>query len=257
MRRTPAVLLLLAVSLSPVLANDVWLKPESDSSDPKTIFVGAVMGAAFPKDDETKKASEYQNVRFQQKGATEALPVSGKDSKLMGRITGGEAFFVSATGPTREIVLKPEEAKQYLKDVVGLNEAAMASLLDGAGRKLHETYSRTLKSLVIPSTATFVPLDVPFGFPLEIHLLRYERSENGRKSFAFRLLKDAKPLAGASLRVVGPDGKTLKTRTDARGEAEVSIVKSGPILIAFIEATGSGPGRYETRWTNLVIYDLR
>jgi hypothetical protein len=257
LRRTCLALLLFSVSLSPVLAHDLWLMPEPDSSDPKTILIRAVVGAAFPKGDEARKASDYQSARFQQKGTSEPLPDFAKESKLMGRIPGGEAVFVSAIGPTRQIDLKPEEVKQYLREEVGLDEAAMATLLEGAGKKFHETYSRTLKSLVIPATASFVPLDVPFGFPLEIHLLRYERAKDGRRSFAFRLQKDTKPLAGASLRIVGSGGKTLKVRTDERGEAEASIVQSGPILIAFIELTGSGPGRYQTRWTNLAIYDLR
>jgi hypothetical protein len=257
LRRTPLTLLLLVVSLTPSLAHDLWLKPEPDSANTKGIAIRAVVGSTFPKGEETKKASEYKDVRFQVKGTPEPLPDSGKDPKLLGRVPGSEACFVSAVGPTREIDLTVEEAREYLREEVGLGEAAMAPLLENAGRKLHETYSRTLKSLVIPATASFVPQDVPFRWPLELQLLRYERDENGRKHFAFRLSKDAKPLAGASVRVVGSDGKTLKARTDQRGEAEASIVQSGPILIAFIELAASGPGRYETRWTNLAIYDFR
>ena len=257
MRRTPLALLLLAVSLTPSLAHDLWLKPEPDSANAKGIAIRAVVGTSFPKGEETKKASDYENVRFQLKGTPEPLPDFGKDPKLLGLVPGGEACFVSAAGPTREIDMSAEETRQYLIEEVGLDEAAVAPLLQNAGGNLHETYSRTLKSLVIPAAASTVPPDVPFGLPLEIQLLRYERAENGRKSFAFRLSKDAKPLAGALVRVVGSDGKTLKARTDERGEAEASIVQSGPILIAFIELAASGPGRYETRWTNLAIYDLR
>jgi hypothetical protein len=238
-------------------AHDLWLKPEPDPSEPKVNLIRAVVGSSFPKDEETKKAADYENVRFQQKGSPEPLPHFGKDPTVLGRVPGGDGCFVSAVGPTREIDLTEEEAKEYLRDEVGLDEAAIAALLKNAGRKLHETYSRTLKSLVIPATASFVPLDVPFDLPLEIQLLRYERAENGRRSFAFRLSKNSKPLAGVAVRVVGSDGKTLKARTDERGEAQASIVQSGPILIAFIDLTGSGPGRYETRWTNLAIYDLR
>ena len=257
LRRAILALLFLAVSLSPLHAHDLWLKPEPDSSEPKGIAIRAVVGSTFPKGEETKKASDYKDVRFQVKGTPEPLPGFGKDPKLLGRVPGGEGCFVSAVGPTREVDLTAEEAREYLRDEVGLDQAAMAPLLENAGRKLHETYSRTLKSLVIPATASFVPLDVPLGWPVEIHLVRYERAKDGRKSFAFRLLRDGKPLAGASVRVVRPDGKAQKARTDQRGEAEASIVQGGPILIAFIELTGSGPGRYETRWTNLGIYDLR
>lgn len=31
----------------------------------------------------------------------------------------------------------------------------------------------------------------------------------------------------------------------------------GPALIAFIDLSASQKGRYQTRWTNLVIHDLR
>jgi hypothetical protein len=240
-----------------LLADDLWLNPEPDSADPKAIPIRAVLGSVFPRGEETKKASDFENVRFQLKGTPEPLPGFGKDPKVLGRIPGGEACFVSAVSHTREIDLKADEARKYLSEEVGLDEAAMAPLLKSAGGKLHETYSRSLKGLVIPAAASTVPPDVPFGWPLEIQLLRYERDKNGRRSFAFRLSKDAKPLAGASVRVVGSDGRTLKTRTNGRGEAEASIVQRGPILIAFIELTGSAPGRYETRWTNLAIFDLR
>ena len=257
LRRTSLVLLLLAVCLTPATAHDLWLMPEKDSSDPKAFLIRAVVGASFPKEEEAKKASEYGNVRFQQKGTLEPIPDFAKKPELLGRVTGGEAFFVSAQGPTSEIDLKPEEVKEYLSEEVGLDAAAMAPLLKAPGQKFHETYSRTLKSLVIPAAASFIPPDIPFGWPLEIQLLRYERAKDGRKTLAFKLSKDAKPVAGATVRVLGPDGKTLKARTNERGEAEASIVKSGPILIAFIEFSQSGPGRYKTRWTNLAIYDLR
>ena len=256
-RHLLVVSFLFAASLRPLLAHDLWLKPEPDSSDSSALLIRAVLGTSFPKEEETMKASDYRNVRLQQKGTSEPIPDFAKEAKLLGRVTGNEAFFVSALRPAREIDLKQDEARQYLSQEVGLDTAAIASLLENAGRKIHETYSRSLKSLVVPPTASSVPQDVGFGWPLEIHLLRYERARDGRKSFAFRVSKDAKPLAGASVRVVGPDGKTLKARTDERGEAEASIVWGGPILIAFIELAGSAPGRYETRWTNLAIYDLR
>jgi hypothetical protein len=257
LRRTCLALVLLSVSLSPVLAHDLWLMPEKDSSDSRALLIRAVLGTSFPKGEETMKASDYQNARLQQKGTSEPIPDFAKEAKLLGRVTGNEAFFVSALRPAREIDLKQDEARLYLSQEVGLDTAAIASLLENAGRKIHETYSRSLKSLVVPPTASLVPVDVSFGWPLEIHLLRYEHAGDGRKSFAFSVSKDAKPLAGVSVRVVGPNGKTIKVRTNERGEAEASIVQSGPILIAFIELTGSGPGRYETRWTNLAIYDLR
>ena len=257
MARVFILIFVLGLSHLSLLAHDLWLEPKPDSADAKGIAIQAVVGTTFPKGEETKKASDYKDVRFQMKGTPEPLPGFGKDPKLLGRVPGGEACFVSAVGSVREVDLNAEEARKYLAEEVGLDEAAVARLMEGAGSKFHETYSRALKSLVIPSTASFVPLDVPFGWPLELRLLRYERAENGRRSFAFRLSKNDKPLAGASVRIVRSDGKTLKARTDERGEAEASIVQSGPILIAFIELAASKPGRYETRWTNLAIYDLR
>jgi hypothetical protein len=184
------------------------------------------------------------------------LTGTGKDAEEIGLISGAEPFFVTALGPIREIDMSVKEAREYLKSEVGLDEAAIAALLRER-EKVHETYSRILKSLVVPRGSESVPKDPGMGLPLELRLLRYERDASGRRSLAVRLTKDDKPLASACVRIVGPGGKTIKARTDAKGEMEALVDSKGPVLIAFIEVSGSGAGRYQTRWTNLAIFDGR
>lgn len=214
------------------------------------------MGASFPAAEEARPASDYREARVRKGSLSSSLTGTGKDAKEIGRVAGAEPFFVTVLGPIREIELSVKEAREYLESEVGLDEAAIAALLRER-EKVHETYSRILKSLVVPPGTESVPEDPGMGLPLELRLLRYERDAGGRRNLAVRLTRDDKPLASASVRIVGPGGKTIKARTDAKGETAALIDGKGPVLIAFIEVSGSGAGRYKTRWTNLAIFDER
>ena len=256
MARISLVILSLLLSVSSALSHDLWLQPEPDPSRPGGLVFRAVVGASFPKWEEAKQAADYSQVRTRTSGPP-ILPLPApEDPTLLGRAPGDAAFFVAAPGPAREIDLKPSEARGYLIEEVGLDGKAIESLLKEAGPTLHETYSRILRLLVIPRGSA-LPADAPFGLPLEILLLRLDRGEGPGAEIAFRLLRDGKPLPGAAVRLLSPGRKFPLLRTDARGEATARVDGGKPLLLAFIELVGSGKGRYETRWTNLAIFDER
>jgi hypothetical protein len=256
MSRIPLAILSLLLSVSPALSHDLWLQPEPDPSRPGGLIFRAVVGASFPKWEEAKKASDYPQVRTRASGPP-ILPLPDpEDPTLLGRAPGDAAFFVAAPGPVREIDLKPSEARGYLQEEVGLDGKTVETILKDAGPTLHETYSRTLRLLVIPSGSA-LSADTPFGFPLEILLLRLERREGPEAEIAFRLLRDGKPLPGAAVRLLSPGRKFPLLRTDSHGEATARVDAGKPILLAFIELVGTGKGSYETRWSNLAIFDER
>lgn len=255
MRRIPALLSFL-VALSPALAHDLWLQPESDDVDGPRILIRAVVGASFPKWEEAKQAADYRDVRVFRDGTMVALAGAGTGPTTLGSVRGDSAFFVGAVGPQRQIDLKPEEVRGYLRDEVGLRKEAIDRVLAGSGPTLHETYTRALKTLVIPRLAREVPADVAFHLPREIVLLRWERGHDPRMGLSIRLLKDGKPLPGSPVRVLSVDGSE-RLRTDARGEARTWVDPGAPVLVAFIELAASAKGRYETFWTNLAIFDFR
>ena len=251
-----AALLAFGSALAPAWAHDLWLQPERDPANAGAVLIRAVVGASFPRAEEARPASDYRDARVRKGSLSSSLTGTGKDATEIGRVSGAEPFFVTALGPIREIDLSVKEAREYLESEVGLDEAAIAALLRER-EKVHETYSRILKSLVVPPGAGSVPEDPGMGLPLELRLLRYERDAGGRRSLAVRLTKDDQPLASASVRIVGPAGKTITARTDAKGVMEALVDSKGPVLIAFIEVSGSGAGRYQTHWTNLAIFDGR
>jgi hypothetical protein len=265
-------LLVITASSFPSFADDLWIEAHEDSSSGGAVQLRAVMGAKFPTGEETKKAGDYKDARLQREGKIEPLPGFGKEPTLLGSLSAKEPFFVSVIGPTREIDLKPVEVREYLSELVGAGAARIDSLLKDSGGKLHETYSRTLKAFVIPRGATFPPLalgfDHPFSHPLEILLTAWNPGHDPKKestqhtgpctSLEFQLRRDGKPLGGAFVRIVTSDGKTQTVRTNEEGKAATrEVIEHGPVLIVFIELSASQKGRYQTRWANLAIHDLR
>ncbi|HEV8376981.1 MAG TPA: hypothetical protein VGR38_12195 [Candidatus Polarisedimenticolia bacterium] len=282
LRRVLLALFMLAASCLATFGHDLWIEPREDSSSPGHLLLRAVVGAGFPNGEETKRATDYQDARYQRMGKIEPLPVFGKEPTLLGSLSGKVPFFAAVTGPARAIDLKPSEVREYLREEVGTDAALIDSMLKNAGSSLHETYSRALKVFVIPRGASRPGFgfpesgqnggggvdDVPFGLPLEIVLTRWNPGHDPKKctaphagpctSLGIRLLKEGKPLGDAFVRLVQADGTTQKLRTNQEGEAVTQkVIERGPVLIAFIELSASQKGRYETRWTNLAIHDLR
>jgi uncharacterized protein DUF4198 len=274
-RRILLGLPVVAASCFTSFAHDLWIEPHADASG-GAVLLRAVVGARFPTGEETKRIDDYRNAFLQQGGKKVPLPGFGMEPTLLGSLSGKEPFFVAVTGPAREIDLKPEEVREYLTEEVGADAALIDALLSDAGAKLHETYSRTLKAFVIPRGASSASValspageqgvgDDPFGLPLEIILTGWNPGHDPARNTAlrspsleFQLRKEGKPLAGAFVRIVQGDGKTQRVRTDKDGKAGTrELSERGPVLLAFIELSTSRKGRYETRWTNLAIHDLR
>jgi hypothetical protein len=247
----PALLL----AFVPAFAHDLWLLPEKDGGGADTVRIQAVVGAHFPKGEETKKAADYRDARWQRAGEIRPTPDFGAEPMLLGRIPGKEGFYVSVVGPTREIDLKQSEAREYLRDEVGLEGKELEAMLAGPHATLHETYSRLMKILVLPQSSANPPEDVLFGLPLEIELLELRPVQEGGRELRFRLMAGGKAVGGAFFRVVTAEGKTLPVRADAGGGARARVPARGPILIAHVQVSGKGEGTYETRWSNLAVYE--
>lgn len=249
----PIALLLLAVS-SPLAAHDLWLDLQKEPASRTSIVVRAVLGAKFPKIDEVKKVEGYREARVIMDGAPGGPLADFKvEPTLVGRVTTDQPFAVSVLGPMREIDLKIDEAREYLGEEVGLSPEEIVSILEGGSPTVHETYSRTLKAIDLRWGDARLPSASSFSLPLEINLTKAE-SKSGGWELTYQILKDGKPIPGAHARIMAPSAKTQLPRTGQDGSAKVSVPRGGPVLIAYIELTSSGKGRYETRWTNLAIF---
>lgn len=248
-RHLPAFLLLLGLA-SPLSAHDLWLDLHPDPSAGK-IVVHAVLGAKFPKVDEVKKVEGYLEPRLIAGRSAGPIPDFGKEPTLIGRVTTDQPFAVSVLGPTREIDLKVEEAREYLKEEVGLPPERIAAIVDGASPSVHETYSRILKAIRAKPQTT-VPS--PFGLPVEINLLSVRPAEPDRWEITFEVRKENQGVPDAFARILAAAKSTQHVRTDRNGRGRFSVPRGSPILIAYIELVSAEKGRYQTRWTNLAIF---
>ena len=245
-----ALLVLLAAS-STSIGHDLWLDLQKDPASRKSIVVRAVLGAKFPKIDEVKKVEGYREARVIAGAPAGPLADFGAEPTLIGRVTTGQPFAVSVLGPTREIDLKIEEAREYLTEEVGLPPERIAAILEGASPTVHETYSRILKTIRLANDGG-VPGGPPFGLPLEIELVKLDPVGPDRWDITFAVLKEGRPVPDAYTRILASARKTHKVRA-RRGYATISVPRGSPLLIAYIELTSAGRGRYETLWTNLSI----
>lgn len=239
---------------SPCVAHDLWLDLEQDPDSRKSIVIQAVLSAKFPKVDEVKKVEDYREPRMMVSGPpVQPLPDFGLEPTLVGRVTTDQPFAVSVLGPTREIDLKLDEAREYLAEEVGLPPGRIAAILDGDAPTVHETYSRILKGIGLRDYGK-APGGLDFGLPIEIRLVRVNLVPPDGWDIKFEILKDGKPLPDAYARILAPARKTQGVRTDKLGSATVSLPRRGSVLIAYIELVSASKGRYETRWTNLAIF---
>lgn len=257
MRRLALSCLFSFLSVPLASPHDLWLQPDPLRPGAGSVRIRAVVGAVFPKFEETKKMVDYREALLRRGGEVAPIAKHGEDPTLLGEVAGESAFFVSARVPKREIDLKAEEVREYLSAEAGLSAHDVEAVLEGGGSVLHETYSRCIKALVIPRGAKSVPDDLPFGLPLEVVVVKWERGSDPRARLSFRLLRDKEPLADAPVRVLGGSGQAVTVRTDVRGEATARVDPGAPVLVAFASLVGREKGRYETLWTNLAIFDFR
>jgi hypothetical protein len=243
--------------VSPAAAHDLWLQPEEEGSDAARFRIRAVVGAVFPKGEESKPGADYREVRFLRDGPGGPLDADPADPKLLGIATAEGPFFVSAVGPVREIDLKREEVRAYLTEEAGLEPAALRTWLETADPVLRETYARYLKLAVIPAGASRIPADRPAGFPLEVQLVGWTTGHDPRARLVFRVLKDGKPLGGFRVRVLNPGSGSGHVTTGPDGTGEAMVDPSRPTLVAAIDLTRREKARYATVWSNLAVFDLR
>lgn len=248
--------LAMLVSASRVLAHDAWLAPRWNT-DKTRGQISALVAEHFPDGEVIKDLKRFVDPQAHMPGSGKKLLLAGdpSDSTLLGSVPSAPSIIVTAGVKQRQVKVTRDLAERYLTEEVGHTREEAAQLLRRGIDEFHHTYSRYLKTLVTMNRSTFTPRDSAVGLPLELVLLRWEQTGSTQASIQFRLLKDAKALTNAPVRVL-TGGKTIIVRTDSEGKAEVSVETTQPALLTHIHVSSIGDNMLNSIWTNLALYKL-
>ena len=167
----------------------------------------------------------------------------------------GLAWIVYRSGRS-PVSLDAEKFEKYLGEE-GLEKVSETRRARGeTGKPGREVFSRSVKSLLfagdVPSDAK--GFDRAANLTLEI-LLRADPRRAIPGKLPVRLLSDGRPLAGALVVALHAPGATRVTaRTDARGDASLSLPAKGVWLLKAVRMTPAPAGvdaDWESVWTSL------
>lgn len=246
-------LLLIAVSLTPLFAHDMWIEPT-------TFFpvVGEIVGARLrvgqdllgdplPRDP----ALVNQFVVEDAAGRKPLVGRDGADPAGFLRVAAPGLLVVGYFSNPSAVELAPEKFNQYLKDE-GLDAiAALRARRNETGAKAHEMFSRCAKSLVLSGSPSKSEGDRSLGFTLELVAERNPYLVKPGEPLPVRLTYQNRPLAGAlvvAMNRANPSEK-LSARTDRDGRVRFRLHPGGMWMIKAVHMLASPTGA-KAEWTS-------
>jgi len=250
--------LALAFACADAIAHDFWVEPTTFSPvSGAPVGVRLCVGDGF--DGWSLARNAQRIVRFAALGASGEQAIVGLD--------GSEpAGFVRLTAPGDYIItyrsndaftrMPAAKFDEYLKDK-GLNGIIALRKLQGAdSRPVREAYSRHAKALLRVGGSGDEVVDRPIGLRLELVAEPRLPTERADTVYAFRLLYDGRPLAGALLTAMRPGTADAEQRvvTGDDGRARFRLHDSGLWRVAsvhMIKATEPIAAEWVSLWASL------
>jgi hypothetical protein len=240
-------------------AHDFWIEPSTfrpATGSPVTfrLRVGErLAGEALARDDSMV-------VRFVAAGPRGEVPVAGADGAEPAGIATLPVpgrWVVAYQGRPSAVELEPAKFAGYLA-AEGLERIIDLRRARGEERRsARELYSRCAKALLVVGDAPDAPLgdgaaSAPLGLTLE--LVPLPRAAGG--DFAFRLLYEGRPLAGALVAALSERAPTapVAARTDHDGRVALPLTAPGWWLVKAVHMIDAAPGSgadYESFWASL------
>jgi uncharacterized GH25 family protein len=263
LRRLGGLVAVLALSVVPLFAHDMWIEPTTFSPQPGEIIgvrlrVGQdMLGDPLPRD-----ATLINQFIVEDAGGRK--PVVGRDG-------GDPAGFVRAAEPGLLVIgyrsnpspieLPAEKFNQYVKDE-GLDAvAALRASRNQTGASAHELFARCAKSLLLSGSPGAAQGDRRLGFTLELVAERNPYGLRPGGELPVRLTYENRPLAGAlviAMNKLNPAEKQ-SARTDSDGRVKFLLPSGGMWLIKAVHMIPAPPGsnaEWASFWASLT-FDLR
>jgi hypothetical protein len=286
MRRDPimrvvSALILLAFTMSSVLAHDFWLELDPSATD-GLIDVSLHVGDEFPGDEFPRDPTHLR--KFAVIDADGARDLPGRDGRApAGFLRTGRAgaHWVVYESAPRKITLEATKFERYLRED-GLEHAAKERVrlgeTDIAGR---EAYSRFAKSWMVfdgeLDTRPAPSFDEPIGLRLEIVPLEDPSTSSSDGRLPVKVLFHGKPVEGVRVRArkrapvaesttIEPSVETsgsaesvpIAARTDAEGRATLELGREDGgesfwlvACVHMVRAVDTDQSDWESSWASL------
>src|SRR5579864_4817592 len=188
-----------ALSLTPLLAHDMWIEPTTFlPENGEIVGVKLRVGQDFLGDPLPRDPALIN--QFIVEDTESRKPVIGRDGRDPAgflRVAAPGLLVVGYRSNPSSVELTAEKFNQYLKDE-GLEAiAALRARRNETAAKAHELFSRCAKSLVLSGSPSDAQGDRTLGFTLELVAERNPYLIHTGEDLPVRLTYEKRPLAGA------------------------------------------------------------
>ena len=262
-RRRAVIVLVTALSLSPIQAHDMWIEPTTFVPElGQIVGVRLRVGQDFLGDPLPRDPAFVNQFVFEDSAGRK--PVVGRDGADPAgflRVAAPGLLVVGYRSNPSPIELEAAKFNQYLKDE-GLDAiAALRAHRNESGARARERFSRCAKSLVLSGSPSEAQGDRRLGFTLELVAERNPYAIHAGEDLPVRLTYENRPLAGAlvvAMNRLHPSEK-LAARTDREGRVRFRLSSDGVWLVKAVHmlpAPAGANAEWESYWASLT-FELR
>ena len=253
-----AIAALAALSITPLLAHDMWIEPTTFAPETGDIVglklrVGQdLLGDPLPRD------SSLIN-QFIVEDAEGRKPVVGRDGRDPAgflRVAVPGLLIVGYRSNPSAVELSPEKFNQYLKEE-GLDAiVSLRASRNETSAKAHELFSRCAKSLVLSGSPNGSQGDKILGFTLELLAEKNPYTVRAGEELPVRLTFENRPLPGTlivAMNRLNPSEK-LTARTNKEGRVRLRLHPGGMWLVKAVHMLPAPTGtnaEWVSYWASL------
>ncbi|MEE4212543.1 MAG: DUF4198 domain-containing protein [Parvularcula sp.] len=251
---------------SPIMAHELFLKPESYKLAPSSPAVVALVNGTFEESDNTIDRDRMVDVTLHGGGKTDHPDLSRwRDvdlSTVLDTEVGNPGTYVlGVSTKPRIITLSADEFKDYLAHD-GVTDALEAFEKEGKSTDVRERYSKHVRTVLQVGDTVSDEHERSLGYPIEIVLEDNPYAADPGDTLTFRVLRQGVPVAG-QLVYASYDGfqtegeghqRALTMRTDSDGRGRFSPTQAGVWYLTLIhmKKLESDPNAdYESNWATV------
>lgn len=269
MRRGLLLISVVAVlAMGPVLAHDLFLKPDSFFLALNQKVAIKVLNGSFMASEGPVNYERLADLSLVAPSGTRSKPLEGdfakddKTSYLNLHPNEPGNYLVGLSTMTREIDLVAKDFNEYLRED-GIPDTLAERTRDKELEKnIRERYSKHVKTLFQVGDKQTDNYKQVLGYPVEIVPQNNPYKLKAGDTFEFMCLKDGKPLANQYVMTGHDDGTSLRlgenVRSDKKGIAKVKLTAAGKWYVKFIQMTKLTDPKlnYESKWATFT-FEIR
>lgn len=264
MSRLTRIVIIAAVGLAPAwpaTAHDTWLLPQRTSANPgQVVSFDLTSGMAFPANEVGVKPDRLAraSARLAGKVSDLASDAAGKKAmRLKARFAEPGIAAAWIESKPRSLELKPEQVREYLREIGAWDTVGKKWESGGAGR-FRESYTKHAKAYVrVGRPEGDASWGEPVGMALELVPDSDPTQLPAGRELVVRLLSNGQPVTDASVGMVAAKAKSGSlSKTDAEGRVRLRPDRAGWWLIraTVVEPVSKPDLDWESRFTTLTVF---